>query len=101
LPSLKLRCKSALLRIRYGDEYTPTHRVYWKQKLKVVLAAIIFIEWVSQDGEPLKLNGAFHINLSILQFVAASAAKADLGALFHKCQTGIIFWIILEDLGTA
>jgi hypothetical protein len=29
----------------------------------------------------------------------ASAAEAELGTLFHNCQTGIIFHSILEDLG--
>jgi hypothetical protein len=32
-------------------------------------------------------------------FVVASAAEAELGALFHNCQTGIIFRSILEDMG--
>jgi hypothetical protein len=29
----------------------------------------------------------------------ASAAEAELGALFHNCQAGMIFCSILEDLG--
>jgi hypothetical protein len=55
--------------------------------------------WIPTEGKPIKLNGAFHINSSILQFIVASAAEAELGALFHNCQTGIIFPSILEDLG--
>jgi hypothetical protein len=58
-----------------------------------------FMGWVPQDGEPIKFNGAFYVDSSILQFVVASAAKAELGTLFHNCQTSIIFWTILEDLG--
>ncbi len=36
---------------------------------------------------------------SILQFVVASAPKAELGALFLICQEGMIFWCTLKNLG--
>ena len=36
---------------------------------------------------------------SILHFIVASAAKAKLGALFLNCQEGMIFRLMLEDLG--
>ncbi len=52
-----------------------------------------------KDGTPICLNGAFHINSTILKFVVASATKAGLGALYHNCQTGIIFWLTLTDMG--
>jgi hypothetical protein len=45
----------------------------------------------AKKGGPIKLNGAFHTNSSIMQFVVASAAEEELGALFHNCQTGMIF----------
>ena len=51
------------------------------------------------DGTPIKLNGAFHTLCAILRFVVASAAEAELGALFLNCQEGIIFRTTLEDLG--
>ena len=51
------------------------------------------------DGKPIKLNGAFHTLCAILQFVVASGAEAELGALFLKCQEGMIFKLTLEDLG--
>jgi hypothetical protein len=50
-----------------------------------------FMGWMPQDDEPIRLNGAFHVSTTILRFVVASAAKAELGALYHNCQTGIIF----------
>jgi hypothetical protein len=50
-----------------------------------------FMGWMPQDGEPICLNGAFHVSTTILHFVVASTAKAELGALYHNCQTGIIF----------
>jgi hypothetical protein len=61
--------------------------------------AIFFMGWIPTDGKPIKLNGAFHVDSSILPFVLASAAKAEIGALFHNRQTGIIFCSILEDFG--
>ncbi len=50
-----------------------------------------FMGWIPQNGEPIQLNGAFHVSTTIMQFVVASTAEAELGALYHNCQTGIIF----------
>jgi hypothetical protein len=50
-----------------------------------------FLGWLPVDGEPIRLNGAFHTLCSILRFVVASAAEAELGALFLNCQEGMIF----------
>jgi hypothetical protein len=55
--------------------------------------------WMPKDNKPIKSNGAFHKNSTIVRFVVASAAKAKLGALFHNCQTGIFFQQILDTLG--
>ncbi len=43
------------------------------------------------DGDPIKLNGEFLTLCTILSFVVASAAEAELGALFLNCKEGIIF----------
>jgi hypothetical protein len=51
------------------------------------------------NGEPIQFNGTFYVSTTILHFVVASAAEAELGALFHNCQDGIIFWQTLTDLG--
>jgi hypothetical protein len=58
-----------------------------------------FMGWMPKNGEPICMNGAFHISTTILQFVVASAAKAELGALYHNCQTGIIFRLTLAKMG--
>jgi hypothetical protein len=50
-----------------------------------------FLGWVPKDGEPIRLNSVFHMSTMILQFVVASAAEAELDALYHNCQTGIHF----------
>jgi hypothetical protein len=50
-----------------------------------------FMGWMPKNGEPIKLNGAFHTNSSIMRLIVASAAEAELGALFQNCQTLMIF----------
>jgi len=50
-----------------------------------------FMGWSPKDGDPIKLNGAFFTLCTILHFVVASAAEAELGALFLNCKEGIIF----------
>ncbi len=52
-----------------------------------------------KTGELIKINGAFYMNATILKFVVASAAEAELGALFHNCQDGIIFHQTLSNMG--
>ncbi len=47
-----------------------------------------FLGWMPKNGEPIKNNGAFYVNATIMKFVVASAAEAKLGALFHNCQKG-------------
>ncbi len=50
-----------------------------------------FMGWMPKDNKPIQLNGAFHMNSTIMRIVVASTTEAELGALFHNCQTGIIF----------
>ena len=52
-----------------------------------------------KSGEPVKSNRAFYTSSIITRFVVASAAKAELGALFHNCQMRMIFRQTLKDLG--
>jgi hypothetical protein len=58
-----------------------------------------FMGSIPVQGQPIPLNGAFYTNSVILKFVVASAAEAELGALFHNCQHGIIFRQTLADMG--
>jgi hypothetical protein len=58
-----------------------------------------FMGWSPKDGDPIKLNGAFFTLCAILQFVVASVAEAELGALFLNCKEGMIFWLTLKELG--
>jgi hypothetical protein len=58
-----------------------------------------FMGWMPQDDAPICINSAFHVSTNVIRFVITSAAKAELGALFHNCQTGFIFHSILKDMG--
>jgi hypothetical protein len=58
-----------------------------------------FLGSIPQDGDPIKLNGAIHITCTILKLVAASAAEAELGALFLNAQEAKVLQLILTELG--
>jgi hypothetical protein len=58
-----------------------------------------FTEWMPKDGKSIRINGAFTVSMTILRFVIASTAEAKLGALYHNCQTGIIFQLTLTEMG--
>jgi hypothetical protein len=58
-----------------------------------------FMGSIPKGGESIKLNGAFHVHTAIMRFVVASAAEAELGALFQNCQNGIILRLTLANLG--
>jgi hypothetical protein len=44
-----------------------------------------FHGWMPEHGEPIKINGEFYVNATVLKFMVASAAEAELVALFHNC----------------
>jgi hypothetical protein len=50
-----------------------------------------FMGSILKDNKPIVLNGAFHTSTTAMRFFVASAAEAELGALFHNCHTAIIF----------
>eukprot|EP00804_Cyclotella_cryptica_P009771 CCRYP_013223-RB/>CCRYP_013223-RB protein AED:0.40 eAED:0.40 QI:0/0/0/1/0/0/3/0/850 len=58
-----------------------------------------FLGSIPTDDAPIKLNGAILVFCGILKFVVASAAEAELGALFLNCKEGKIQRLILEELG--
>ena len=58
-----------------------------------------FLGSIPVDGDPIKLNGAIHITCTILKLAAASAAKAELGALFLNAQEAKILCLTLDELG--
>jgi len=68
-------------------------------KARSRLGGFYFLGTNPQNNQPLQLNGPIHVMASICKFVVASAAEAELGALFHNCQDGKIFRLVLQELG--
>jgi hypothetical protein len=58
-----------------------------------------FMGWSPKDGDPTRLNSTFYTLCAILRFVVALAAEAKLGTLFLNCKEGIIFRLMLKELG--
>ena len=58
-----------------------------------------FMGWKPDPTKPIRLNGSFFTLCAILRFVVASAAEAELGALFLNCKQAAIFRITLEEMG--
>ena len=58
-----------------------------------------FLGWLPEKNLPIRLNGAIHVISTILKFVAASAAEAELGALFVNAKEGRVIRLILQELG--
>jgi hypothetical protein len=58
-----------------------------------------FLGKIPQDGQPIFLNGAIYSLCTVLKLVAASAAEAELGALFLNVQEAKIIRLILHEMG--
>ena len=59
-----------------------------------------FLPWRhTYKGKPIAHNRATHVFCGINFFIVASAAEAELGALFLNCKEGKIIHLILEELG--
>ncbi len=63
------------------------------------VAGFYFLGSASVPNQPIHLNGAIHVACSVIKFTVASAAEAELGALFLNCREGKIIRLILEELG--
>ena len=55
--------------------------------------------WLPRDGEPIRLNGALFTLCTILKFITALAAEAELSALFLNYKECRIIRLILEEVG--
>jgi hypothetical protein len=61
-------------------------------------AGYFFLGSMPTDGQPIFLNGAIQVICTILKFVAASAAEAELGALFLNAKEAKIIRLTLQEL---
>jgi len=68
-------------------------------KARSRLSGTFFMGSSPVNGNPIQLNGPILIAASICKFVVASAAEAELGALFYNCQDGTVLRLALEELG--
>ena len=62
-------------------------------------AGHLFLGWQPDDKQPIRLNGPILTLCTILKFVAASAAEAELGAMFLNAKEAKIIRLTLEELG--
>ncbi len=58
-----------------------------------------FLGSLPQNGKPIRLNGAILVLCTLLKFVAASAAEAELGALFLNAKEARVMRLTLHELG--
>ena len=63
------------------------------------VAGQYFLGSIPKKDQPIALNGSIFILCGILKFVVASAAEAELGALFLNCKEGKIIRLTLEEMG--
>ena len=62
-------------------------------------AGHFFLGWLPKANQPIKLNGAIYTLCTVLKFVAASAAEAELGALFLNVKEARVIRLILQEMG--
>jgi hypothetical protein len=62
-------------------------------------AGYFFLGSIPENNKPIKINGAIEVLCTVLKFVAASAAKAELGAIFLNAKEAKILRLTLEELG--
>ena len=70
-----------------------------EQKARSTAGGHYFLGNKPDDNQPLFLNGAVYTLCAILKHVAASAAEAELGALFLNCQEGKMLRLTLTEMG--
>lgn len=68
-------------------------------KARSRIAGHYFLASLPKPSQPIPLNGSIHTLCSILKHVAASAAEAELGALFTNARQGKIMRLALEEMG--
>jgi hypothetical protein len=92
LPTVRFYASDMILNIHSDASYLS------EAKARSRACGHFFMGWMPTDGAPIRLNGAFHVSTAIMRFVVASAAEAELGALYHNCQAGIVFRLTLANM---
>jgi hypothetical protein len=92
----------AVIRYRASDMILNVHSEAYNlstPKARSRAGGYFFLGSLPCDGDPIKLKGAIYVSCTILKLVAASAAEAELGALFLNAQEAKVFRLILTELG--
>ena len=94
-PDIKIRYRASdmILTVHSDTSYLSDPRA------RSQASGYFFFGSIPVDGDPIKLNGAIHITCTILKLIAASTAKAKLGALFLNAQEAKILHLTLDGLG--
>jgi hypothetical protein len=71
----------------------------WIGRLIFGWSSTMLLLQIPKNRQPIELNGAVNVICSTLKCVAASAAKAKLGPLFHNAKEAKALQITLEELG--
>ena len=94
-PDAKIRYQASdmILNVHSGVSYLSASHA------RSQASGYFFLGSIPVDGDPINLNGAINITCTILKLVAASAAEAELGALFLDAQEGKVLHLTLDELG--
>jgi hypothetical protein len=94
-PNAKIRFRASdmILNIHSDASYLSATRARSRA------GGFFFLGSMPKNGEPIFLNGNILITCAILKLVAASAAEAELGALFLNAQEAKVVRLILHELG--
>ena len=82
-----------ILNVHYNASYIS------EKNAKSRAAGHFFIGWQPDDKRPIRLNGPILTLCTILKFVTASAAEAEVGAMFLNAKEAKIIRLTLEELG--
>ena len=90
---IRFRASDMILNIHSDASYLTAARA------RSQAGGYFFLGSLPRDGEPIFLNGNIMITCAILKLVAASAAEAELGALFLNAREVKVIRLILRELG--
>ena len=67
-------------------------------RARIRVGGYYFLGSNPKENEPIQLNGNVYTLSTILKFVVASAAEAELGALFHNAKEAKVLRLALQEL---
>ena len=93
---------NAVIRFRSSDMVLNVHSdasYLTASRARSRAGGYFFLGSIPKNGKPIKLNGNVAITCAILKLVAASAAEAELGAIFLNAQEACIIRLTLMEMG--